>query len=317
MAQSFGLDELIGVYVLKRFGGKPLSNQKDVRGKLKPLAYFFGSARNVNSLASSDMQAFIEWMRANRKKQRGAVEVAEPLSPFTINSRVRSVRAMFNWAVRQGHMVSNPLAGVKTPRTPQKLPAAVEQVDVEYLLGALKPDVPWLHARNVALIYCLRDTGARVGGLCGAKVADLELDRCQITVVEKGEKARAVYLTAITLEKLRAYLKLRREFWGRHCSDSLFIGRDGGALLPGGVYQVLKAAAARCDLGGRFNPHSFRHAFARDMLRNGADLSQVSQLMGHAGIQVTADYYARWADAELRQAHKQSSPAHQMPGGEQ
>jgi site-specific recombinase XerD len=144
----------------------------------------------------------------------------------------------------------------------------------------------------------------------------LELDRCQLLVVEKGEKSRYVYLTAITIDKLRAYLKERREFWGKHCSDALFIGRSGGGLTTTGVYQVLKAAADRVHLNGRWNPHSWRHAFARDMLRNGADLSQVSQLMGHAGIQVTADYYARWADSELRQAHKQNSPAHQMPGGE-
>lgn len=315
MNQVAALDELVGLYVLKRFGGKPELYQADIRSKLRPLITFFGAPRNINSLAALDMQAFIEWMAATRKKRRGSVVVAEPLSPFTINSRIRNIRSMFNWAVRQGHVVTNPLDDVKTPRTPAKLPAAVAQADVEFLLGALKQDVPWLWARNVALIYCLRDTGARVGGLCAAKVTDLEPERYQLLVTEKGEKSRYVFMTAITLEKLRVYLGERHEFWGRRCSDALFIGRDGGSILPGGVAEMLTAAALRCDLRGRINPHAFRHAFARDMLRAGCDLSQVSQMMGHSGIQVTADYYARWDVRELRAAHRKNSPAHAMPGG--
>lgn len=79
-------------------------------------------------------------------------------------------------------------------------------------------------------------------------------------------------------------------------------------LTREGIYRVLGRLANVAGVRGRFNPHSFRHALARDSLRAGADLSQVSQLLGHKGVAVTADYYARWDDHELQAAHRRVSP---------
>jgi site-specific recombinase XerD len=316
MPQINFLEELIGLYVLKRFGGKREGYQKDRRSALRPLIEYFGSERPFGTLTAADMRAWIEWQQAKRGKRRGAIMLDELLSPFTVNKRVRMVRAMFNWAVLQSIMRSNPLEGVKTPRTPQKLPAAVDQADVERMLSGLRHKAQWLFLRDVALIYCLRDTGARVGGLCGARITDLELDRRQLLVTEKGEQSRTVYLSPATVEKLRLYLAERKEFWGRRCSDALFIAQHGGALKYAGAQQILKRAAVRGNVEGRFNAHAFRHAFARDMLRDGADLATVSQIMGHSGIGVTAQYYARWSDKELRISHQLHTPAHMMKGGE-
>ncbi len=310
------LDELIGLYVLKRFGGKRAAFQANVRSRLWPLVVCLGAERKLDELRSADMLGWIETLQGCRSKRRGAVMVAEALSPFTINSRVRQARAMFNWAVRSGHMRSNPLDGIKTPRTPQKLPAAIAQIDVEKLLSGCRHKMEWLYLRDVALIYSLRDTGARIGGLVGARLVDLELDRRQLLVTEKGEQSRTVYLSPVTVEKLRLYLAARKEFWGRRCSDALFIAQGGGALSYAGAQQILERAALRSGVEGKHSPHSFRHAFARDMLRDGADLATVSQIMGHSGIQVTANYYARWSDRELRIAHQLHSPARQMKGGE-
>lgn len=310
------LDELIGLYVLKRFGGRSEELQKGMRSGIRPLAMFFGGDHPFNNLTAADMCAWIEWQQANRHKRRGSIMLDEPLSPFTINKRVRMARAMFNWAVRLGLLKSNPMFGVKTPRTPQKLPAAIDQADVERMLTGLRHKVEWLWYRDVALIYCLRDTGARVGGLAGARITDLELDRRQLLVTEKGEQSRTVYLSPATVEKLRLYLAERKEFWGRRCSDALFITQGGSALTYAGIHQILRRAADRGGAEGRFNAHAFRHAFARDMLRDGADLATVSQIMGHSGIGVTAQYYARWSDKELRIAHQLHTPAHMMKGGE-
>ncbi len=71
---------------------------------------------------------------------------------------------------------------------------------------------------------------------------------------------------------------------------------------------MLERTAQRAQLRGRFNPHAFRHAFARDMLDNGADLATVSQLLGHRSIETTARFYARWSDEELHRKHQRFSP---------
>ena len=70
---------------------------------------------------------------------------------------------------------------------------------------------------------------------------------------------------------------------------------------------MLKRLAKRAGVNGRFNPHAFRHGWARGALKNGADLGTVSQILGHSSIQVTAEFYARWADEELAQRHQKFS----------
>ena len=70
----------------------------------------------------------------------------------------------------------------------------------------------------------------------------------------------------------------------------------------------MRRLAGKAGIKGRFNPHSLRHAFARRVLQQGADLATVSQLMGHSSVEVTVRFYARWADDELGELHDRYSP---------
>jgi integrase/recombinase XerD len=95
------------------------------------------------------------------------------------------------------------------------------------------------------------------------------------------------------------------------------LGRMSGVFLTsGGLYLILKRLARRAGLGERFNPHSFRHAFAREVLRLGADLATVAQYLGHTNVLVTAKHYARWAEDELRERHDKFSPIRHLKRGE-
>jgi site-specific recombinase XerD len=80
-------------------------------------------------------------------------------------------------------------------------------------------------------------------------------------------------------------------------------GRSVFGLKASGVYQVLERTARRGGVRGRWNPHAFRHGFARGLLDNGADLATVSQLMGHSDVSITVRFYARWSDEELHRKH--------------
>ncbi len=78
-------------------------------------------------------------------------------------------------------------------------------------------------------------------------------------------------------------------------------------MTTGGVYQMLRRLAKEANITGRFNPHAFRHGWAREALRKGANLD-VAQLLGHEDESTTARFYARWSDAELKERHSQFSP---------
>jgi integrase/recombinase XerD len=63
--------------------------------------------------------------------------------------------------------------------------------------------------------------------------------------------------------------------------------------------------AVRAGVGGRHNPHSFRHALARRLLKHHADMGTVSELLGHRDIETTHKFYARWSKTELNNRHRQ------------
>jgi len=84
-------------------------------------------------------------------------------------------------------------------------------------------------------------------------------------------------------------------------------------MNPNSVIQMLRRLKRRAGIQGRVNPHAFRHAFAREYIMNGGDLASVSQLMGHTQIAVTKMFYAVFRAEELREKHREFSPASRLP----
>ena len=192
------------------------------------------------------------------------------------------------------------------PALPDEPPKALSHDEMRRILQAAQK-----HPRDYALVLFLADTGCRVGGLCSLCLRDLDIERRRAVVREKGKggkrKARMVFFTGITAQALKEWLEVRCPEPG---VEHVFVGlrgrSSGKPLTRSGVYQILKRIARSTGVN-RFNPHAFRHAFARDLLQNGADLSTVSQLMGHRDVQVTARFYARWSDEELASSHERFS----------
>lgn len=224
------------------------------------------------------------------------------LSTFSLHGYGRAWKVFFRWCVRQGYLRRDPSDTLKLPLLPEQPPKAVLLTDLERFLAATH-DAPLDHA----LICFLADTGCRIGGLVNLRLADLNLEAGSALVHEKGRggqpQVRKVYMKPRTVEALRTYLEVhpvveatQPVFWGQR-----------GPLTGSGVFQRLKRLAAEAGIPGRSNPHAFRHGFVRGALQNGADLSTVAQLAGHRNVAVTAQYYARWNDAELHEAHAQVS----------
>ena len=79
-----------------------------------------------------------------------------------------------------------------------------------------------------------------------------------------------------------------------------------GPLTGSGVYQILTGLAAAAEVDENTNPHAWRHAWSLEALRRGADVGTVARVLGNKPETVMANY-ARWADNDIRQRHKQFS----------
>lgn len=277
------------------------TTRENYRRRLRYLVRYFGEDRCLEALAVADLR---EWRshlleRADRYGDHpNKPAQAGGLSPYTIHSCVQAARRFFAWCVEEELIPSNPARRLRLPRLPDNDPKGITKDDLEKLLVEA-----WESGeRDYAIVIFLADTGCRVGGLCSLRVNDVDVTHRRATVREKGQKRRTVYFGAETARALGEWLSVRPDNKG----DALFVGRRG-PLQPNGVYQVLKRLAEGAGVAGRWNPHSFRHGAAISWLKNGVDLSSVSQLLGHRGILVTAHYYARWTTDELAKRHAQAS----------
>lgn len=197
----------------------------------------------------------------------------------------------------------NPTERVKPPKlaAPPLEPVLLEEV------AALTDtcDKSFTGLRDKALFYALLDTGARAKELLDARIEDYDRVSGELMIRKgKGGKARSVFLGKKSRRAMRAYLKARSDE-----SPMLWASTLGEGLTYWGLREVLRRRSA---LAGIEAPtlHSFRRAFAINMLRAGVDVFSLQKLMGHADLQVLRRYLAQTTE-DIQQAHRTGSPVDQ------
>lgn len=223
-------------------------------------------------------------------------------SPATINGYIRAIRRFFSWMEKEGLITENPARALRFVQVPDSDPKAISEEDMRKMLSAAED-----HPRDYAILCFLIDTGCRAMGVVTLTLERLDLNHRRAVVEEKhpgGTRARVVYFSEVTQKALTRWLEHRPPVGHNY----VFVSQRGGPLSVWGLYQMLQRCAKRAGVRGRFNPHAFRHAFARTLLKNGASLDTVSKLMGHSSVMVTSRFYARWAPSELAELHDRYSP---------
>ncbi|MBC8162823.1 MAG: tyrosine-type recombinase/integrase [Roseiflexaceae bacterium] len=181
--------------------------------------------------------------------------------------------------------------------------------------------------RNAALLHLLFSTGARISELLSLHARSVRADNGEIAarvqVVGKGERRRLVFVRPHAQRRLEAYLAARRVVFPT--AEALYIShgpRGAGQSLHRvsawkivtnasyGLSNQLEAEGKRSEARRlrEVTPHTFRHFVATWLLNEGAQLSEVSALLGHANTRITEQYYARHADDRLQELHDQFSP---------
>lgn len=306
------LQELIYQFVQEVTMGSTNETRQAYLTKLRYMVRFFGDQVDCNAIDRNSLEIFKQDLLERNEKRRGAGTVSGHLSRFTVRTVLVTTRFFFSWAYDRGYVQTNPMQGMRIPREPEVKPKPViENVAIRLIEAAATNGEHWERSRNVAMLYTLRDTGCRIGGLVTAKLEGLELDQARLWVTEKGDNLRPVFLSPSTVMAMQAWIDWRQA--KDPFTDNLFINKFGTNLTRGGVYKVLAKLAREAGIFDRFNPHAFRHAFARDAIEAGIDLSRLSQLLGHASIDITNRYYARWNVDELQRAHAQFTPVQSFP----
>lgn len=275
--------------------------------RLKSVAADFQGV-NLDQVDVQAMRQYVISLRERPQRYQNAPQrspIDGGLSPDTVHGHLRALRRFFSWCAGEYGLESNPMKRIKLPALKQE-PKAIDLVDLRRLIAATANGVADL--RNRALLIFLIDTGCRAAGALTLTLGNLDLDDRRAIVTEKGDKTRVVPFTIYTAALLWDWIAVRPR-----TAQTVFCSLHRGTPLTlSGLHSLIRRLKKQAGVSGRVNPHSFRHAFAREYLNNGGDLASLAQLMGHNDVAVTGNYYARFLEDELAQKHDQFSPVRSL-----
>lgn len=214
-----------------------------------------------------------------------------------------ALRNFLKYLIRKNIPVPMVPEQIELPKVPQRQIEIMEYSDLErFLKGPQGENLRSL--RDRAVLETLFSTGLRISELCSLS-RYIDVKRGEITVRGKGSKLRVVFLSERAQQAIAAYMDKRGD-----ADEALFISLTKaknskviGRITPRAIQRMVHFYARKAGILGKVTPHQLRHQFGTDLLRNGADLRAVQELLGHATI-ATTQIYTHVTNKELRDIHK-------------
>ncbi len=233
------------------------------------------------------------------------------LSPRSINCKIVAVRSLFRWLRATGVVEKNPLLKIPMLKEPTRLPVWIPEKKMgeitAHLMEESSSDDP-LKRRNALIILLFYSCGIRLAELCGIDAGDISDDFRSLRVHGKGDKTRVVPLPETTSEILKRHVDeiSASKIW-KSAEKPLFLTEKGEAISRAAIYGVVRDGLEAMGVQGKRSPHVLRHTFATHLLDDGADMSEIQELLGHSSLAAT-QVYTHNSIARLKKVYNTAHP---------
>ncbi|MDR1836027.1 MAG: tyrosine recombinase [Treponema sp.] len=224
----------------------------------------------------------------------------------TAAKAVSALRSFFRFLIDERLVSDNPAVVLESPRRKARLPEVMDKETIEALLDTIDTSSP-RGCRDRCLFELIFSAGLRVSEAVGLNIRDIDLEGGIAKVRGKGSKERIVLFGQPAAMRLKEYLEeARPRLAGKvNKSQALFIGRNGKRLSRKGIWKNYAKSAAIAGTSSHL--HTLRHSFATALLKGGADLRTVQELLGHADLSTT-QIYTHVDIGILRENHRRFLP---------
>ncbi|QDU10897.1 Tyrosine recombinase XerC [Gimesia aquarii] len=273
------------------------------------------SLRFTNSLLNVDDPRAINKDTVRLLKQRlhaYRTRQDRELTVGTKNHHLTILRAFLRYLLQEEEIDVYPPDHIRRLKQDPRKVKVLSTAQLASLLSS--PDTTTrIGKRDRAILELFFSTGLRLSELRSLNRDDLNFKTREIPVRGKRGKVRVVFLTDQAEMALREYLASRSD----HLS-TLFIRnleRAGNVLPPGETFRlsvvsirnIVQKYAAQAGIVRGASPHTLRHAFATELLHNGADLRSVQEMLGHKDLSTT-QIYTHVTNPQLKQVHRRYHP---------
>ncbi|MBO6542906.1 MAG: tyrosine recombinase XerC [Alphaproteobacteria bacterium] len=249
---------------------------------------------NLMGLSVADFRAFL------------AARRNDGLAPRSLARNLSCLKSFFRHMERTDIGANHAINRLRTPKIPHSIPKPVNVTTARALVNeaGTTSEIPWVAARNSAIITLLYGCGLRVSEA-------LSLNRnvfpfgSSLRIVGKGNKERIVPILPVVTDAVNDYVE--KCPIALAADGPLFVGVRGKRLGSREVQKLMVTLRAQLGLPSTATPHALRHSFATHLLSAGGDLRSIQELLGHASLSTTQVYTE--VDAErLRNIYDKAHP---------
>jgi site-specific recombinase XerD len=244
--------------------------------------------RDITDLTQTDIQDYL-------------IDALGRLKDTTVAIRFRSLRAFYNWAVREEILDRSPMSRLREPKVTDEPPKVLPDDDLKALLKTCAGKT-FEDRRDTAIIRLFCEPGSpRVAEMAGIQMGDLDMSRDTARVHGKGNKVRIIPFGAKTGQAFDRYLRVRAK---HRLADSpaLWLGGRGGPMTGSGIGQMLGRRSVQAGIG-HVHPHQLRHTAAHAWADSGGSEGDAQELFGWASAEMPRRY---GRSARTARAHRAS-----------
>ncbi|MDR2269020.1 MAG: tyrosine recombinase XerC, partial [Rickettsiales bacterium] len=267
----------------------------DIRDFVEFCGRFSGADIYPDDLARIDTLQFRAWLTDRQKRELAARSTARALS---------AIRSFYKWLSKSQNIKNEMIGLIGTPKIPKSVPHALEADEIKSMDKLIKEteSIPWLAARNQALLLLIFGTGMRIGEALSLTMRQIAGHPDTIRIIGKGNKERIIPVLPVVWRAIETYLDLRP-----FDTEHLFCSVKGLPMSPRMAQKMIERLRVILQLPEYITPHALRHSFATALLSNGVDLRSIQELMGHASLSTT-QVYTKISTTDIMKAYKAAHP---------
>ena len=229
----------------------------------------------------------------------------ENIESSSINRKLSALKSLFKHGLRNNFIKTNPCTKLQQLKTPKKLPLFFKESELETALDTKKNEQnTFAELRNNIILEILYQTGIRRAELINLKDSDFNFFSLTLRILGKGNKERIIPISKNLGDKTEGYINYKNQIFD---SPYFILTDTGEKSYPNLIYRIVKNNMSEVSSLNKRSPHVIRHSFASGLLNNGAEISAVKELLGHANLAAT-QIYTHTSYEQLKKTYKQAHP---------
>jgi len=218
------------------------------------------------------------------------------------------VKGFTRFLKKRHHFVTDPGKAIRLPKKPRQLPRAI-LTNEEVCRIILSPNMATNSGyRDRVVLELLYDTAIRRSELSAMQIKHMDLEGGYIHIHGKGDRQRVVPVSKRVCDLISNYVQVvRPQCAALRDSGHLIMNRFGNQMGPNGIWAIVKRHAKQAGIRKNVSTHTFRHTCATHMMKNGAPVRHIQELLGHESLEST-QIYTRVTINDLKKIHSKFHP---------